>query len=139
MRPAEEANTRKALEALAIREANLADAVVDGMPRDQYRRKQAELEDERSFLERKLTELTSALEPALMEGSTYEEARRRFDGLELNQQRAVLRYLLHPKEPVVVNAVRSGMQRIVVGIDWGPMMESAERYAVEHDLELWAT
>jgi hypothetical protein len=130
-RGAEEARVRRALEYLGTKEDNLADARVDGMPAHQYRRKQTELEEERAHLERRLAELTSALEPVLVEGSTAEEARRRFDKLELNQQRAVIRSLL---TLVRVNAVRSGRQRIEVGVDWGPLMESAERFAAEHDL-----
>src|SRR5262249_59613329 len=57
-------------------------------------------------------------------------ARRRFDGLELNQKRAVLRSLLHPELPIIVRSVTdartSGKPRIEVRPDWQPALERAK-------------
>jgi site-specific DNA recombinase len=133
-RSAKEAEVRAKLDALRLREDNLADAIEAQwhVARERLQRRQAELLSERAYLESQLAELTSPLEPALLEGSTAREARRRFDALTVGQQRAALVALLDPECPVVVRSVtdagsRELWRRVSVAPRWAGFLERARR------------
>jgi site-specific DNA recombinase len=133
---------RAALTKLDVKEQRINDLAADddGMSPREYRRKMSEVRSEREHLERQLAKVQTA-EGQLVESGGYEEARRRWDGLTFNERRVVLRSLL--VKVTLRPAGRPGStvfdpDRVVIQPDWGPLIESAERYAAEHDLAIWS-
>lgn len=128
-----EADTRAALDRLDTRQTILTESRLDGLPREEYRRAQRELNEERERLEKRLASLAGALGPVDAE-TRDEEVLARWESLTLGERREVVRTHLH--DVVVQPAVRGrnffDEDRVRTDPEFGPALARARRAQRRH-------